>query len=124
MMTPPVAPPQLPAAGSLEATVSGFERRIIEQALRETGGVQTQAARRLGTTRRILRYRMEKLGIGGEVLHKLLDPFFTTKESGTGLGLTITNNIIKSHQGKLEMTNAPEGGALVSLDFPQLAAHG
>lgn len=63
-------------------------------------------------------------GIGGEILHKLLDPFFTTKESGTGLGLTITNNIIKSHQGKLEMTNAPEGGALVSLDFPQLAAHG
>jgi DNA-binding NtrC family response regulator len=48
---------------SLEDSVNVFERRRIEDALRAAGGVQTRAAQRLGTTRRILRYRMEKLNI-------------------------------------------------------------
>jgi len=49
--------------GSLERRVDVFEKHIIEEALRQSGGVQTRAAEKLGTTRRILRYRMEKLGI-------------------------------------------------------------
>lgn len=61
-------------------------------------------------------------GVDEAVLPKLLDPFFTTKESGTGLGLAITNNIIKSSQGRLEIANAPEKGAMVTLEFPYLAA--
>lgn len=47
----------------LEDAVSEFERQLVEGALREAGGVQTRAAELLGTTRRILKYRMEKLGI-------------------------------------------------------------
>ena len=43
--------------------VNEFERSIVEKALRQTGGVQTRTAQLLGTTRRILRYRMEKLNI-------------------------------------------------------------
>jgi two-component system NtrC family response regulator len=42
------------------------ERDLILQALRKTGGNRTQAARLLGVTRRVLGYRMEKHGIGGE----------------------------------------------------------
>ena len=48
---------------SLEKSVNEFERQMVEQALKEAGGVQTRAAEILGTTRRILRYRMDKLGI-------------------------------------------------------------
>ncbi|HOW97368.1 MAG TPA: sigma-54 dependent transcriptional regulator, partial [Kiritimatiellia bacterium] len=48
---------------SLEEAVNDFERRMVVKALAEAGGVQTRAAERLGTTRRILRYRMEKLNI-------------------------------------------------------------
>ena len=43
-----------------------YEKRLIAEALRVSGGVQTRAATRLGTTRRILRYKMEKLGLAGE----------------------------------------------------------
>ncbi|MFH0952996.1 MAG: sigma-54 dependent transcriptional regulator [Verrucomicrobiota bacterium] len=50
---------------SLEESVNAFERQLVEDALREAGGVQTRAAELLGTTRRILRYRMEKLQIKG-----------------------------------------------------------
>jgi transcriptional regulator with GAF, ATPase, and Fis domain len=48
---------------SLADAVGNYERRLILQALRDTGGVQTAAARQLGTTRRILKYRMEQLKI-------------------------------------------------------------
>lgn len=51
--------------------------------------------------------------------HKLLDPFFTTKDTGTGLGLTIVNNIIKSHGGRMELANAPDGGARVAAELPK-----
>ena len=48
---------------TLEAAVSAYERQLIAEALRQVGGVQTRAAERLGTTRRILRYKMAKLGL-------------------------------------------------------------
>ncbi len=48
---------------TLKEAVNELERRIITDALRRTGGVQTRASEILGTTRRILRYRMQQLGI-------------------------------------------------------------
>lgn len=47
----------------LKKAVEEYERTIIAEALRRNGGVQTRAAKALGTTRRILRYRIEKLHI-------------------------------------------------------------
>ena len=48
---------------TLKEAVNDLERRIITDALRRAGGVQTRASEILGTTRRILRYRMQQLGI-------------------------------------------------------------
>jgi transcriptional regulator with GAF, ATPase, and Fis domain len=48
---------------SLEEMVSEIERQAILNALHETKGVITEAAEKLGTTRRVLRYKMDKLGI-------------------------------------------------------------
>ena len=59
----PSAQPASPDDGTLEERVNTYERQLIEKALRETSGVQTHAAAKLGTTRRILKYRMEKLRI-------------------------------------------------------------
>jgi len=60
---PGPAAPALAPGQTLEQAVQSFERQLIEQALRESGGVQTVAAQRLGTTRRILKYRMEQMNI-------------------------------------------------------------
>ncbi len=61
----PAVPGAPPADGTprLAEAVDAFERQLVTRALEEAGGVQTRAAERLGTTRRILKYRMEKLGI-------------------------------------------------------------
>jgi len=58
----PLAPPAADGL-TLEAAVSAYERQLIADALRQAGGILTRAAEKLGTTRRILRYKMEKLGL-------------------------------------------------------------
>ena len=55
--------PPLKSPIKLDEVVGNFERKLIVEALSECGGIQTRAAELLGTTRRILRYRMDKLGI-------------------------------------------------------------
>jgi hypothetical protein len=58
----------LPQIVSLEEAVNDFERKLVMRALSEARGVQTRAAELLGTTRRILKYRMDKLNISEPTL--------------------------------------------------------
>lgn len=57
------AHPDLADQATLKTAVEEYERSMIKDALRRNDGVQTRAAAELGTTRRILRYRIEKLQI-------------------------------------------------------------
>lgn len=57
-------------------------------------------------------------GIKAEALEKMWDPFFTTKDKGTGLGLGIVKNIIEAHDGQIRIGARPEGGTRVSIKLP------
>lgn len=57
-------------------------------------------------------------GIPPDMLDKILDPFVTTKDDGTGLGLPIVGNIVTGHGGLLSFANAEEGGAVVRIELP------
>ena len=57
-------------------------------------------------------------GVPQQVMEKIWNPFFTTKEKGTGLGLGIVKNIIESHQGTIRIGNRKENGARVTVKFP------
>lgn len=70
----------------------------------------------------VLLFRDSGPGFDPNSLPNLLDPFYTTKDGGTGLGLAIVKSIISSHGGTIELTNAPEGGALVCVRLPGAAA--
>ena len=88
-----------------------------QQAMQGAGRIVIEGSRNQdGHTR--IRFRDTGPGFGEEVLQKALDPFFTTKDSGTGLGLPIVNAIIESHGGTMKLSNNPEGGALITIDFP------
>lgn len=57
-------------------------------------------------------------GISPEHMEKIFDPFFTTKEKGTGLGLAVSYNIIKSYQGDIVVMNKPGGGTIFKVRLP------
>lgn len=56
-------------------------------------------------------------GIDKESLSKLFEPYFTTKEKGTGLGLTHTQNIILSHQGNIYAESEEGKGSSFFITF-------
>ncbi|MEN0096915.1 MAG: ATP-binding protein [Pedobacter sp.] len=56
-------------------------------------------------------------GIDPENLDKIFVPFYTTRANGSGIGLTITRNIMKMHLGSLEVNSAPQVGTTFSLVF-------
>ena len=57
-------------------------------------------------------------GIAAEDQSQLFQPFFTTKEQGLGLGLSLCSTIVKSHGGKLSIENNAGGGATVVIALP------
>ncbi len=65
-----------------------------------------------------LSVRDSGIGIPGEDLNKLFDPFFSTKEGGVGLGLSIAHRIIDQHHGKIEVESAPGRGTLLTVWLP------
>jgi two-component system sensor histidine kinase HydH len=60
----------------------------------------------------------EGQGIPPENLDKIWDPFFTTKEQGTGLGLGIVKNVVESHGGSIQIVNRPVRGTRVTIELP------
>ena len=57
-------------------------------------------------------------GISAEDIDKLFDPFFSTKEGGVGLGLSITHRIIDQHHWKIEVESDPGNGTLFTVWLP------
>ena len=57
-------------------------------------------------------------GVPPDILERIWDPFFTTKEKGTGLGLGIVKNIIEAHAGEIHIYNLEGQGARVEIILP------
>jgi signal transduction histidine kinase len=59
-------------------------------------------------------------GIPAADLPHLFEPFYTTKPSGTGLGLAVSYGIVQDHLGTIDVRSAPGQGATFTLTFPSL----
>jgi len=57
-------------------------------------------------------------GMDPEGLVKLWEPFYTTKASGTGLGLSVSQKIIREHGGVVDVVSAPGRGTTFNIQFP------
>jgi len=60
------------------------------------------------------------VGIPESYLNKIFDPYFTTKEKGSGLGLATSYSIIRNHEGQIVVTSEAGKGSLFSLFLPAL----
>lgn len=62
-------------------------------------------------------------GIPQAVGKRLFEPFVSTKESGTGLGLTICRRIVEDHGGRIEAADNPSGGAVFTVWLPMVGSN-
>jgi two-component system, sporulation sensor kinase E len=58
------------------------------------------------------------VGIPEEILDKIFEPYFTTREFGSGLGLTLVYKIVKEHLGDIAVSSKPGEGTTFTLSFP------
>jgi PAS domain S-box-containing protein len=57
-------------------------------------------------------------GIPKELTDKVFDPFFTTRNDGSGIGLSIAQRIVADHNGTIEILKSKWGGATLSVELP------
>jgi signal transduction histidine kinase len=87
-----------------------------------TGGTITVVATTTEQDQVLIRISDTGPGIAPDVLPHIFEPFITSKEAGTGLGLTITYDIIRQHRGAITAENNPQGGATFTVCLPQKEA--
>jgi len=92
---------------SIEATSGGSEKgRIIVKAWRKGNAIK-------------LTVKDNGPGIPAGKVQRVFEPFFTTKKSGTGLGLTLVQQIVDEHGGTIACTSAPGEGTTFNLSIPE-----
>lgn len=100
-------------------------RQIIHNLLRNAeDALEGRADARVSLSTEVLgRYACLRIvdngpGFPVDLLPRIFEPYVTTKARGTGLGLPIVKKIVDEHQGSIEISNVPEGGAQIVMRLP------
>ena len=105
-----------------------LDLKLIEQALINLVTNSIHAVEGISQALITISYRLEanKLiidvtdngkGVDQDLIDKIFVPFYTTRKNGSGIGLTITRNIMKMHQGNVEVNSIPFERTTFSLVF-------
>lgn len=92
--------------------------RNAEDALEGRAGARIVIRTQQGSRHARLSLADNGPGFPVELLPRIFEPYVTTKARGTGLGLPIVKKIVDEHQGSIEISNAPEGGARIDIRLP------
>jgi nitrogen fixation/metabolism regulation signal transduction histidine kinase len=115
--------------GELPQESGHFDQAQMEQALlnllknaHESGGAPDEVSVAVTCQQGVFRIDVMDCGSGMNetVLTNALIPFYSTKRSGTGLGLALTREIVEAHGGRITLANREGGGLTASVILPIL----
>lgn len=111
-------PSPVEVPGDWERLKSCFSNLAINalQAMPNGGKLEAQIAR--GTGKVEVKVRDTGIGISEEALGKIFDPYFSTKQTGFGLGLAVTKTIVEEHRGSISVSSQPENGTTFTVTLP------
>jgi len=112
-------PDEIPAVMGDRNMLSRALLNLVLNAV-EAAGVEGKVQVRIVTERHWVRIEVIDSGPGvpPQLLDKIFNPFFTTKDCGTGLGLAMVHRIAEAHEGGVSVSNLPQGGACFVLSLP------
>jgi signal transduction histidine kinase len=91
---------------------------VINAVQAMTGAGEVSLVARQQASSVVISVRDQGPGIDPEDLDKIFNPFYTTKDAGTGLGLSVVYQIVNQHGGVVTAARNPEGGMTFSLTIP------
>ncbi|MEW9671494.1 PAS domain S-box protein [Ammoniphilus sp. 3BR4] len=100
----------------LKQVFINFIKNAIESMSK--GGTVEVEIKALGSERFLIRIADQGCGIPENILSKLGQPFYTTKEKGTGLGFMVSKKIIENHQGDIEVKSEVGKGTTIEVILP------
>lgn len=101
--------------GHFEQVMWNLCRNALRYSQRQTGSVRLRTTIEDGRT--VLEVSDDGTGVPGDALQKLFEPFFTTDEGGTGLGLYIARELCEANGATIEYKRALDGGACFRIIF-------
>ncbi len=102
-------------AAKLKTALRNIVANAVE-AISQKGEVGVQVARDGAKLRVVI--RDSGTGMSRETTERIFDPYFSTKDSGTGLGLPIAKKIIEEHGGTIQISSEPRVGTVVTIELP------
>jgi two-component system, NtrC family, nitrogen regulation sensor histidine kinase NtrY len=110
----PAAPAHLDAAQIQQALLNLIKNAHESGSLAQ--GITLSVRRSAGVV--VIEVADAGSGMTDNVMSNALVPFYSTKRSGTGLGLALTREIVEAHGGRIALANRPAGGLAVTLFLP------
>lgn len=113
-----------PVMGNRDALAQVFINLVLNAAeAMENGGTLTISTRRFKDQVQII-FADTGIGIPPEMLDRIFDPFTTTKNSGSGLGLFVSYGIIEGHHGSIKVDSTPNKGTTFTVSLPVATSSG
>lgn len=116
---------------TVEADAGQIEQAVLNLAMNGLESMRSRKGKLLLSTSRVkrrgadwvrVRVKDEGCGIPEETLSRIFTPFFTMREQGTGLGLFITNRIIRQYEGELKVKSRINEGSTFDIFLPATQA--
>jgi signal transduction histidine kinase len=98
-------------------------RHAVERSGKADAGPAVVVSTRVRGDRVVLTVRDRGTGIAPDEMAHIFDPYFTTRRTGTGLGLPISKNIIEGLGGMLSVSSRPGEGTEIRIELPVAARH-